>query len=450
MGYLRNPKDGLAEDREPERDGDPHRNSSTPILAPRSRIRDDAQRMPEPPRFASSVDPATDYGWLLGTVGSWFAGWGMVHVLFSWLLVGELQVGPEKLGTAQMFLTVPGLLVLPYAGVIADRRDRRDVLIRLHLFAAGLAMLLAVLVGMDVLSFPVLIVYALGMGTSHALFIPARDSLLSDVAGRDLMRAVTGLTLAHYTMQAIGSLVAGSARWVGSASALGLQSVVLLAGLIPLWRLRPAPPHRPYAAHHTTFGDIRDGFHEVWHSPALRPVVLISTTHGLLSLGPFLVAFPIMVRDVYHGGVGELGVVHMAFPAGIILGSLMLLARRSLHRKGHALLLGLVSSGSCLIVVGLGLPFWGLVLVTVAWGGCSTFFFNASRTLVQQAAPATHRARVLSLYWMGLFGTAPLGAFVSGFVVQLVGPLLCSAIVGLTLITVTAAAWFISGIRKMV
>ena len=78
----------------------------------------------------------------------------MVYVLFSWLLVGELQVGPEELGTAQMFLTLPGLLLLPYAGVIADRRDRREVLIRLHLVGAGLALLLAAVVGMDLLHSP--------------------------------------------------------------------------------------------------------------------------------------------------------------------------------------------------------------------------------------------------------------------------------------------------------
>ena len=406
--------------------------------------------MPERPTSANSAQSATEYSWLLGTVGSWFASWGMVYVLFSWLLVGELQVGPEELGTAQMFLTLPGLLLLPYAGVIADRRDRREVLIRLHLVGAGLALLLAAVVGMDLLSFPVLIVYALGMGASHAFFIPARDSLLSDVAGRDLMRAVTGVTLAHYAMQAIGSLGAGSARWIGSAPALGLQGVVLLAGLVPLWMLRPAPPHRPYAAHHTTFGDIRDGFHEVWHTAALRPVVLIATLNGLLSLGPFLVIFPIMIRDVYRGGVGELGVVYMAFPVGIIIGSLTLLARRSLHRKGHALLLALAACGICIAVMAVGLPFWGLVLATVAWGACAAIFYNASRTLVQQSAPATHRARVLSLYWMGILGAAPVGTLVSGFVVKAVGPLLSCGIAGLTLITVVACVWAISGIRRMV
>ena len=69
--------------------------------------------MPERPTCTSSAQSATEYSWLLGTVGSWFASWGMVYVLFSWLLVGELQVGPEELGTAQMFLTLPGLLLLP-------------------------------------------------------------------------------------------------------------------------------------------------------------------------------------------------------------------------------------------------------------------------------------------------------------------------------------------------
>ena len=57
----------------------------------------------------------------------------------------------------------------------------------------------------------------------------------------------------------------------------------------------------------------------------------------------------------------------MAFPVGIIIGSLTLLARRSLHRKGQALLLALAACGSCIAVMAVGLPFWGLVLATVAW-----------------------------------------------------------------------------------
>ena len=143
---------------------------------------------------------------------------------------------------------------------------------------------------------------------------------------------------------------------------------------------------------------------------------------GFLFVGPFLVVFPLLVRDFYRGGVDELSIVLMAFPLGTIAGSLVLRAR-GLRRKGRAALIALVCGAAALAAVGTGLPFPAMLAATLAWGLGGAVFINCSRALYQEAAPALQRAQVLSIYQLGFMGAAPLGALASGFSSARFGPL---------------------------
>lgn len=406
-----------------------------------------AQALPEHAALSRSLP--VEYGWFVAGVGSWFGAWGMQSVLFSWLVVGELRADPHLMAFAQTALMVPGLVFLLLGGALADRVDRRRLLMRLHVVGGALAFALAAVVGAHQLSIVILIGYALGIGTAGALLMPARDALLSEVAGGNIMRAVTGLTLIQFSMQALGALAGGSARWLGSAPALALQGIVVLAGVLALRRLPAAAPAVNSGARAATHVEIREGLREVWRSPRLRPPVLLVVWNGLLFMGPFLVVFPILVRDFYHGDVGQLGLVNMSFPLGTISGSVVLLLRGGIRRKGRALLIALFCGGLCLASVSLGVPFAAFLAVVFVWGLSAAVAFNTSRTLVQEAAPPTHRARVLSIYSLGFVGAAPLGAFAAGFAADLVGPFAACALPGLSMLIVALLAWSFSAIRHM-
>lgn len=401
------------------------------------------------PRRTSGSTLSATYWWFVAGAGAWFGAWGMQSVLFSWLVVGELHADAHLVGTAQMSLMLPGLILLLVGGVLADRLDRRWLLTRLHVVSAGLVLALAAAVHGGWLALPVVVAFAIAIGTVQAFVMPARDALLSEVAGNDLMRAVTGLTLIQFAMQGIGALLGGSARWLGSVPALVLQAVVLLVGVLALRRLPTVRAHGAGATRRTALAEIREGLREVWHSDALRPPVLLVVWNGLLFMGPFVVVFPILVRDFYHGDVGQLSLVNMMFPCGTIAGSVVLLRRGGIQRKGRALLISLFCGGACLATVSFGLPFWLFLIVVLAWGLCAAVGFNTSRTLVQQAAPPTHRARVLSVYSLGFVGSAPLGALSAGFAADLLGPFTACALPGLMMMVVIALAWKFSHIRIM-
>jgi len=381
------------------------------------------------------------YAWFIGGVATWFLGAGMQQVLFAWLLVGELHQDSQWVGTAQMCQTLPALLFLLLGGLIADRLDRRRLMVALHALAAVAAGGMGLAVGTGLLSLGVVILYGLSWGTLAAFAQPARDALLSEVAAGDLMRAVTGAALAQFAAQAVGARLAGFCGRLGSPAALGLQATVFGAGVVMAWRLPPAPAIRARTGGGTALSAIREGLREVARSERLRPVAVLVACDGLFFMGPFIVLCPLMVRDVYHGGITELSLVVMALTAGTIGVSLVVLLRGGLRRKGLAFLLALLGVASCLVALDAPLSSREFLSVMVGWGICHSLFFNTSRALFQEAAPPSHRARVLSVHSLGLLGMAPLSNLAAGFVSVIVGPRTTCALAGLAMLAITAAAW---------
>src|SRR5262245_52224872 len=377
--------------------------------------------------------------WYVAGVGAWFGAFGMQQVQFSWLLVGELHAEARWVGVAQGASMIPNFLLILLGGAVADRSDRRRLLMRLHLSATLLALGLVAVVAGGVLSLGLLIAYALAIGCLTAFVMPTRDALLSEVAGENLMRAVTALTLVQWSAQGLGTLVGGGARWVGTVPALGLLAATYLAGAPTIARLPRVPPHAgpPRAA--LRLADLWVGVREVFRSPLLRPIALLVAAVGALFVGPMMVVFPLLIRDHYAGGVGELGLLQTCFPLGTILGSLVLLARGGIRRKGLAQIGALVSGCACLGVVGVGLPLWGTLVAVVGWGLGAAVFMNAGRTVFQEKAPPAARGRVLSVYMLGFMGASGIvGAPVSGLLAGWIGPLATCVAASATMLAVVA------------
>jgi MFS family permease len=368
--------------------------------------------------------PSRGFSWYVAGVATWFGAFGMQQVLFAWLVVGELRAEARWVGVAQSASMVPSFLLILLGGAVSDRRDRRALLIRLHLLATALALGLVAAVAGGALSLGVLIVYALAIGSTSAFVAPARDALLSDVSGENMMRAVTAMTLVQWTAQAAGALVGGSAHWIGTVPALGLLAATYLLGAPTLARLAKAPPHigAPHAA--LRLADLWVGVRTVLRSPLLRPVAILVTAVGALFVGPMMVVFPLLIRDHYGGDVAELGLLQMCFPVGTIVGSLALLARGGVRRKGLAQIGALVAGSACLGSVGFGLPLWGTLFAVVLWGLGAAVFMNSGRTVFQEQAPPERRGSVLSVYMLGFLGASGLvGAPVSGLLAGWIGPL---------------------------
>lgn len=389
------------------------------------------------------------HGWFVAAVAAWFLATGIHQVILSWLLVGELDVDARSVGIVQMLGTLPILCFLLFAGATADRRDRPRLLMFLHVLAATLSTTLAVSVGTGRLSMALLITYVIAWGTIQAFTQPTRDALISDFASNNLLRGVAGMTLTQFIAMAIGSRVAGLGEWFGNPAVIGLQATLLLLGLIPLARL---PRTSSNAAHRSTrlsVAEIRAGFVEVGRTPGLYSVTLLVAANGLFFNGPFLVLCPVIVREIYHGSLQDLSLVMMALPLGTIVGSAAVIFRGRMRRKGRVFLVALLTVSCCLLALSAQPPLFAFVGIIFVWGVGHSLFFNASRTLFQEAAPDTHRARVLAVHPLAFMGMSPISTIAAGFLGDWLGPLETCAVSGISMVVIAILAWKISEIGRM-
>lgn len=355
-------------------------------------------------------------------LASWFLPLGIQMVLFPWLVAVVLRMDAFAVGLAQAALMAPSLLFLPLGGLVADRGNPRRLLLRYHMIYAAPPLALAFALAGDALSYPLLIAYGIAAGAIGAFAVPTRDALLPVVAkGGELPRAVALATALQFFGQLLGIGCASLADRFGAVPLLLLQAALVLAGCVAVQRLPDPPPHPP-TAHAGFWRSIGEGIATAVKSDQIWPVLLLNFGVGVFYVGPFLAVLPLAVRDVYGGSALELSYVNLGFWAATILASMALvgLARRFTLRGR---LIGVAVSTGALILVALStLPsFPVFVALNFVWGIGAGITMTQSRTVVQIIAPATHRARLLSLFQLGLSGGGPIGALLTGLICEVWG-----------------------------
>lgn len=385
---------------------------------------------------AQTVDTLTnsaDFRWYLATHGSWFIGLGLQMVIFPYLVTEVLLGSPKMIGIAQMSLMAPTWVLMLFAGAIADRRDGRRMLIALNAIAMVPPLVLSFVVGGGTLSYSLIIVYALSMGVLSAFAMPTRDSLLNDVVARihetkgesssKVQRAVALANMLQFGGQTTGMIIAGAAAFFGAAPLIFFHAIVASFGMLASYKLRPvahSPAKDEMTAH--PLKAVREGLVEVYQSPVLFPLVLTALSVGLFFAGSFMVTLPVLIRDEYGGGIPKFSAATVSFWIGTIISSITLIRIGQIPNRGRATLLALMCGVAFLVAMSLPVPFWGLCLIFLGWGLGAGVALTLSRGIVQEVAPATHRARILAIYQLGFSGGMPLGSLAMGFLIEAFGP----------------------------
>jgi MFS family permease len=388
----------------------------------------------------SSASAGAVFAAYLAGLACWFVPLGVQTVLFPWLVVVMLHMDAFAAGVAQAALMAPGLLFLPLGGLVADRGNPRRLLLRYHVIYALPPLALALVLWLGGLSYPLLIAYGIAAGAIGAFAIPTRDALLPVVAaGGGLPRAVALVTALQFVGQLLGIACASLADGLGAPPLLLLNTSLLLLGCVAVARLPDPPPHPP-TRQVGFWRSMGEGLAEAAKSDQLWPVLLLNFGIGVVFVGPFLAVIPLVVRDHYGGGAAELAYINFAFWAASILASVAMagMARR-LTLRGR--LVALSVSLGVLVLAGLSTlpPFALFVALSFVWGIGAGITMTQGRTVVQIVAPPTHRARLMSLFQLGLGGGGPIGSFIAGLICALWGlkaALLLPALVMMLLIAV--------------
>ncbi|MCA1583816.1 MAG: MFS transporter [Acidobacteria bacterium] len=356
------------------------------------------------------------FGALTSSIGTW-----MQKVSQAWLIVTLAdQQSAFFLGLDAFLGELPILFFTLIGGVIADRRDRRTLLLISQCVQMASAFSLAVLVYTDVVRIWHILTLSVVSGIAQAFGGPAYQSLIpSLVEKRDLPNAIALNSIQFNLARVIGPLIAGIAlSTLGMVACFGLNGVSFLFVIAALLGLRVV--HIQATTVHRMRDQLKDGLRYVRDQPQLVTLTLVGFVSAFLGL-PLLTFLPLIARDVFHQDVGFYTRLMTFSGAGAVAGALVV-AWIGKHRHMGLMLLTLQAALGLLIV---GFSFsrtpWLTATLLFACGAMLVMCFSLTTSLVQLLAPTQLRGRVVSIYMMAFRGGSPLGGLVSGWLVTLSG-----------------------------
>ena len=354
------------------------------------------------------------FGQLVSASGSW-----MQQVAQDWLVL-RLTDAALPLGITVALQFAPMLVFGAWAGVIADRLDKRRLLVATQAAMAVLALVLGGLTATGAVRLWMVYVLALLLGCATAFDMPARQAFVTDMVGPDRVANAVGLNSAVFnSARVIGPAAAGVLiAVVGIAPAFLINAVSYLAMIGGLLAMDPGRLHgRPVVER--ARGQIRAGMRYVWATPELRSTIALVAVVGALGLN-YRVALPLLTRFTFGGEAGTYGALAAIMAAGSVVGAL-LAARRA--RPSRALLLGSVAAFGLLSFAAAAAPtVLAEAVALFPLGMASLAFLATANSTVQLRSSPEMRGRVMALYGLVLLGSGPPSGLLSGWMAGQFGP----------------------------
>jgi MFS family permease len=355
------------------------------------------------------------FGQVVSVTGTW-----MESVAQSWL-VYRLTGSSVLLGTITFASQIPVLLFSPLGGHAADRFSRRNIVVITQAASMVIALVLAWLTLGGHVRIWELIALAAVLGVVNAFDVPARQSFLVEMVGReDMINAIalnsTMFNLARMAGPAVAGILVARIGEGWCFFANGISYIAVIWGLLRM-RLEPfTPPKRVGSA----MANIREGFRYASRTLPIRALLLQLGCMSLFGY-PVTVLMPVFAGQIFGKGSQAYGVLVGSIGLGACSGALLLASRtnvqglsRWLAAAGTGFAVSLALFSVCRVFpVSCGLLFVG--------GFCMMVQVGSSNTLIQSMAPEEYRGRVMSLYSMTLIGMSPIGAMAAGFEAERLG-----------------------------
>jgi MFS family permease len=382
-------------------------------------------------------------GQLVSLIGTWID-----TVAESWLIY-RLTGSAALLGLAGFVSQFPVFLLSPLGGAIADRLDRRNVLIATQALSMVLAFALALLtLSGHIQVWQVMLLAAL-LGIVNAVDIPTRQAFVVDLVGRtDIVNAVALNSTMFNSARVLGPAVAGLlVAAVGEGWCFFINAVSFLAVIGSLVAIRHRS-HQREAFPGTELERLMAGFQYASRNRPVRTLLLLVGLNSLMGM-PYSVLMPIFSENILHAGAAGLGILMGAAGLGALVGAISLALREGLRGLGRWIAVGNTVFGVCLILFAMSRSFWLSAALLLPAGGAMIVVLASSNTLLQSMVPDKLRGRVMALYSMVFMGMAPVGALAAGWIAEHWGAPLAVALGGGACILGAAVfAWHLPTLRQ--
>ena len=356
-------------------------------------------------------------GQVVSLAGTW-----MQQVALSWL-VYRLTRSPFLLGLMGFAGQIPSLLLAPFAGVWADRGNRRRIVIATQALAMVQALLLAALVFSGHVSVGYLLALSVFLGLVAGVDIPTRQAFLVEmVTGReDLANAIALNSSVFNAARLVGPAVAGlMIGLVGEGMVFLLNGLSYVAVIAALFAMRVAAHAQTRAAPEPMGRKLAEGFRYAFGFPPIRALLLLVGVVSVMGV-PFTVLLPVFATEVLGGNAHTLGFLMAASGVGALIGALYLAGRKTVRGLGYVILGAVALFGASLIVFGLSRRVSLSMAALLAAGLGMMAHMASSNTILQTIVDDDKRGRVMSFYSMAFMGMVPFGSLLAGALASRVG-----------------------------
>ncbi len=356
----------------------------------------------------------------------------------TWLVLVLTHSGTD-LGLVTAIQTLPMMLLAPYGGVVADRTDKRRLLIALQILLGVQALALAIVTLLHSANFADLCGFSLALGLNNAFSNPTRQSFVREMVDETTIRnAVTLNTITGATARSLGPAMAGVIIAIaGEAPCFFINAASFLAVIYSLKKMNtetlsrdsPAPRRR---------GQLREGIAYTMHTPAIAVPILTMAIVGTLAY-EFQVSLPLFARLTLHGGSETYGFLLAVMGAGAVSGGFVSAARNRIGFR--PLMNSTFAFGISILAAALSptILLASIALFFVGWS--NTSFTTLASSAVQLNAAPQMRGRAVALYQVAFQGSTPIGGPLIGWIIGLstpriglvVGGLSCFAAMGLAI-----------------
>lgn len=374
-------------------------------------------------------------GQVISLQGSWIQ-----NIAMGWL-VYRLTDSPLWLGVIAFSGQAPSLLFTPFAGVYADRWNRRRTMIFTNLMFLTLSGLLAFLVIASLIEVWHLVVLSLATGIVMALDTPFRHAFLVEMVDdrRVLPNAVALNSTLYNSARFIGPTIGGILIiWLGEGWCFFINAVSFLAAIGAFMMMRVKPMHHPDLKQSVLEG-LLQGLSYAWRHQEIRYLLLMVGSTGFFGL-PFQAFLPVFARDILHGDPALLGFLTGVLGAGALTAALSLASMASIRRLPRLIMVsGFLFALSMAVFALSHFELLSLFMLYLMGFGMIAQFVSVN-TLLQSVVTDEMRGRVMALYGLTFMGVTPLGSLLFGALGRLwsvQGVLFCTAMACLVV-----AMWF--------
>jgi MFS family permease len=355
-------------------------------------------------------------GQVVSLTGTW-----MQRVAQDWLVLNLSHGSGTAIGITTGLQFAPVLLFGMYGGVIADRYNKRRVLIITQVVMGTLALALGLLDLSGAVQLWHVYALAFGLGIASAIDAPVRQSFVTELVGPSLLPNAISLNSATFnTARVLGPAAAGlliaasGTSWVfliNAASFVAVLSVLFAMRDDDLFTGKPAARRK---------GAVLEGLAYVRKRPELVAITGLVGVVGMLGFN-FQLTSALMIKNTFHHGAGSYGIISATYAFGALLGALAS-ARRGRAARRRLVFVAAASYGVIEILAGLMPTYWAFFALLIPFGFATLTFSTAANTTVQLAASPTMRGRVMALYLIVFLGGTPIGSPLIGWIAEVAGP----------------------------